>query len=289
MILFKYGESLGFTISIYMQHWFILLILSACLVWADEKDYTLQAEDVVAITVFQEDDLNKKATIDRSGNAAFNLIGSVKLSGLTVSEAEEMLTELYERDYLKNTQLSLEVVSYAMKWVVVVGDVANPGLVDLRDKEEALLSSVLTLSGGIIGGSKDGEIYIERDDAELDKMAISKSDSVKVKHGDMITVRIESRREKKEQEIKVFTVSGEVNRPGQVTLPSSGKMNIVTAIASAGSFKGIANKRDITVKRLTADGKYKLIKLDMKKINSGQAPMFYMQEDDIVQVKERIF
>ncbi|MFL6542590.1 MAG: polysaccharide biosynthesis/export family protein, partial [Chthoniobacterales bacterium] len=62
--------------------------------------YVLSANDQIAVEVFGEDDLRTNARLNGEGNLSLPLLGSVRLSGLTLTQAAARLTELYGKDYL---------------------------------------------------------------------------------------------------------------------------------------------------------------------------------------------
>lgn len=256
---------------------------------ASETEYKLQAGDSVVLTVFQEGDLDKQVTIDRAGYASFNLIRNIKLEGLTVSQAEKVLIDLYEADYLVSAQLNLEVVNYAKKWIIIVGDVATPGAVDLGAEGQLKLSSAMTRSGGVLQGSTKGKVFVERANGEVETHRLTSIGNLVVSHGDMVTVRLDALVEKAKDTPPTVTVAGHVARPGQVDLPSEGKLDIITAIALAGDFTRYANTRTVTVRRPVGDNGFRTIVLRMKDIAEGDAQMFHVQKGDIIVVKERTF
>ena len=103
---------------------FVLLLFVTASHADDEKkaeEYRLQQTDVIRMSIYQEDDMQTEALIGKSGTVSFPLIGAVTVKGLTVSEVEKKLKELYEKDYLVNAKVNVIVVSYAKKWVTVSG------------------------------------------------------------------------------------------------------------------------------------------------------------------------
>ena len=90
------------------------------------------------------------------------------------------------------------------------------------------------------------------------------------------------------QVILTATISGEVNRQGEIQLPASGKLDILSAIAKAGGLSRIANKKDATLRRFTPEG-YTVEEINIKDITSGKAPMLFIREGDILVIKESRF
>src|SRR5689334_17345182 len=86
-----------------------LLALLACTLilqpWravADTTAYKLGTGDKVRVTVFNEKDLSGDFDVNDQGLIALPLIGQVQVGGLTLSQAQELITQKYGKDYLVN-------------------------------------------------------------------------------------------------------------------------------------------------------------------------------------------
>ena len=90
------------------------------------------------------------------------------------------------------------------------------------------------------------------------------------------------------QVILTATISGEVNRQGEIQLPASGKLDILSAIAKAGGFSRIANQKEATLRRFTPQG-YTVENIKLRDIRDGKAPMLFIREGDILVIKESRF
>jgi polysaccharide export outer membrane protein len=113
------------------------------------SNYVLKPSDVIQIEIYQEDDLEKTARIEGDGTVSLALIGKVELAGLTVSEAKSLITELYDRDYLVDPQISVLVVSFSPKVVRVLGSVNNPGVVEIPHDRDLMLTEAIAEVRGI--------------------------------------------------------------------------------------------------------------------------------------------
>src|SRR5688572_28277812 len=58
-----------------------------------DGNYVLSAQDVVEITVFQEEELGVKARIGEDGTVAMPLIGAVRIGGRTVRQAQLLIED----------------------------------------------------------------------------------------------------------------------------------------------------------------------------------------------------
>ncbi len=89
--------------------------------------YQLSPNDQVAVEVFGEDDLRSNGRLNSEGNISLPLLGSVRLAGLTLTQAAGRLTELYGRDFLVNPKVNVSLVGYAPRRFTILGQVNRPG------------------------------------------------------------------------------------------------------------------------------------------------------------------
>ena len=113
------------------------------------SNYILQPSDVIEVEVYQEDDLYKMVRIEGDGTVALALIGKVEVAGLTVSEAKSLITNLYNRDYLVDPQVSVLVRSFSPKVIRVLGSVNRPGVVEMPPDRDLTLTEAIAEAGGI--------------------------------------------------------------------------------------------------------------------------------------------
>jgi Polysaccharide biosynthesis/export protein len=90
-------------------------------------DYVLQPEDVLRVQVFQEDDINKQGEvrISQEHTIFLPLIKIISLKGKTVRQAEDLIRDLYNKDFLVNPQVSVAVIKYAERSVSPAGTRAD--------------------------------------------------------------------------------------------------------------------------------------------------------------------
>jgi polysaccharide export outer membrane protein len=107
-----------------------LLLLGFSGLWsscaqADVAGYRLGTGDKLRVTVFNEKDLSGDFDVNDQGLVALPLIGQVKVGGLTISEAQDLITQKYGKDYLVNPRVNVEVLNY--RPFFILGEVKNPG------------------------------------------------------------------------------------------------------------------------------------------------------------------
>ena len=113
-----------------------------------ESDYVLVVGDVVQLNIFREPDLTTQATIARDGTVQLPLIREVQMAGLSIRDAREMLRQLYDKKFLVDPQVFLNVVKYAERKFTIMGQVARPGSYELQGGERMDLLEAIGLAGG---------------------------------------------------------------------------------------------------------------------------------------------
>lgn len=249
-------------------------------------EYKLQRNDSISMTMFQEEGMSRSALIGKSGSISFTLIGSVDVVGLTVPQLEQKLTELYKKDYFVDPKISVIITGYAAKNVIVSGAVVNPGGVPYPDEGTISLAQAIAASGGITEMGDTNRITIVRKKGgDPIVTTMNRAGTVELSPGDTALVHMLPLAN---QVAKIATIAGEVNRGGEIQLPASGKIDILSAIAKAGGLSRVANKKEATLRRLTPQG-YTVENINMKDVKSGKVPMVFIREGDILMIKESIF
>ena len=128
------------------------------------ENYVLKPSDVVSVEVYQEPDLEKSVRIEGDGSVALALVGKVKVAGMTVAEAQSLITDLYNRDYLVDPQVSLLVVQFSPRIVHVLGSVNYPGQVELPPDRDLTLTEAIAAVRGISRLGNPKSITIKRID-----------------------------------------------------------------------------------------------------------------------------
>lgn len=249
-------------------------------------EYRLQKNDSISMTMFQEEGMSRSALIGKSGSISFTLIGSVDVVDLTVPQLEQKLTELYKKDYFVDPKISVIITGYATKNVTVSGAVVNPGGVPYPDEGTISLAQAVAASGGITAMGDTNRITIVRKKGGSSVTTMNKAGTLELLPGDTALVHMLPL---EDQVAKTAMIGGEVNRGGDIVIPASGKIDILSAIAKAGGLSRVANKKEATLRRLTPQGQYTVETINMKDVKSGKAPMVFIREGDILMIKESIF
>ncbi len=126
--------------------------------------YELSVRDQIEISVYGEPDLSAAQRIDGRGQIRVPLLGTVKLIGMTVRQAEAFIQRSYvDQRILRNPMVTIRVVDYAPKEVSVLGAVATPGKLVFPIEANSLdIVDVISQMGGFTGIAKSNEVRVTR-------------------------------------------------------------------------------------------------------------------------------
>jgi polysaccharide biosynthesis/export protein len=122
-------------------------------------DYVIGPQDVLTIQVFDQADLGGKYTVEGDGTVSFPMIGRVKAGGLTLRTFETELRKRLADGYFRNPQVSVAMEQYRSQRIFVMGEVRNPGPVQLSGG--MTLIEALARAGSTTA-SASGEVAIVR-------------------------------------------------------------------------------------------------------------------------------
>lgn len=113
------------------------------------QHYRLYKYDVISLRIVGFDDLKDLDDIMIGTDGYVNLpyAGSVKLAGLTVEEAKAVLMQKFSK-YLKIPDMSIMVTTYGPRKVQVLGEVNEPGTVEL-DSDDMNVTSAISKAGWV--------------------------------------------------------------------------------------------------------------------------------------------
>ena len=114
---------------------------------ADSLRPVLGPSDVVEIRVFGEEELSGEHRISPEGMVRMPLIGAIKLDGKTPEAAAEMIESKYEKDFLHNAQITLNVKEFNSRKIYVLGEVKQPG--SYPYEEDMTVIAAIARAGGV--------------------------------------------------------------------------------------------------------------------------------------------
>jgi polysaccharide biosynthesis/export protein len=121
--------------------------------------YLLRPGDTLQLQYRLTPDLNQTVSVQPDGYVDLNVAGEVQVAGLTVTQAHDLIVSK-ESEHLNNPELNLILEEFTRPYVVVAGEVAKPGQIEMRDNMTAL--SAILLSGGFTQSAKSGQVIVFR-------------------------------------------------------------------------------------------------------------------------------
>jgi polysaccharide biosynthesis/export protein len=93
------------------------------------------------------------------GYVNLNVVGDVRVSDLTVEQAHDLIVRKAQ-EKLNDPELNLILKEFQQPYVVVAGEVAKPGKIDLRENTTAM--QAILLSGGFAPSAQSGQVLLFR-------------------------------------------------------------------------------------------------------------------------------
>ena len=110
------------------------------------SEYRIGAHDLLQISVFQVEDLDREVRVNSSGMISMPLIGAMQAGGRTVQELERLIAGKLTEGYLQSPQVSVFVKEFTSQRVTVEGSVKKPGIFPITGRT-SLLQAVAMAEG----------------------------------------------------------------------------------------------------------------------------------------------
>ena len=125
----------------------------------DAREYHISAEDVLQISVWKEEGLEKTVVVRPDGGVSFPLAGDVPAAGKTPAELETEIATRLQR-FIPDAVVTVSVMELKGLRIYVSGKVKNPGQFTVGRYVDVL--QALTLAGGLTPYANDSGIKILR-------------------------------------------------------------------------------------------------------------------------------
>lgn len=234
----------------------------------------LTAGDLLDVNVFKVPDLSAKdLRVESSGKISLPLVGSVPVAGLTITQAEQKITQRLTQ-FMQSPQVSISRTNQAIeKRVTVEGEVRTPGVFPIKGNLSFL--QAIALAQGLSSAGDSSNVYFyrngQRNIINLDQVRNGSMPDPQLRGDDRIVV---IRGEKR------VTVEGEVRTPG--VFPITDRLTFLQAIALAQGLSDVGDSRQIFFYR---NGQRYLVNLDLVRNGTIADPQL-LGDDRIVVMKD---
>ncbi len=121
--------------------------------------YLLRPGDTLQLQYHLTPDLNQTVVVQPDGYVSVNVAGDLHVAGMTVQQAHDLIVDK-ESGELNKPELNLSLEEFTRPYVVVAGEVAKPGQIEIRDNMTAL--SAILIAGGFTANAKSGQVIVFR-------------------------------------------------------------------------------------------------------------------------------
>lgn len=122
-------------------------------------EYRIGPEDVLHISVWKEDDLDRKVLVRPDGGVSFPLVGDIQVSGRTPLEVQDEIRSRLAR-YVPDAEVTVSVDKISGYTIFVLGEVNKPGQFTLGRYVDVV--QALTLAGGTTPYASERNMQILR-------------------------------------------------------------------------------------------------------------------------------
>jgi polysaccharide export outer membrane protein len=233
------------------------------------------------VMVYDEPDLSAHVRVDKEGNISLPFVKTIHVGGDTIAQAKQRIEDKFRADgILKNPQITIDVEQFATTSVTVMGEVQNPGKVQLlaphslldvigmTGGETSLAGNEVELKQPVNGSMQSTTYHYSRGD---DGSSIR---GVMVNPGDTVIVK----------RAGIVYVLGGVNQPGGYTMQESGELNVVQAVSLAKGLVMQAKVGGLRVVQHDANGNPVEVPVSYNKMMDGKEKPLQLAAGDIVYV-----
>ncbi len=291
------------------------------------EDYLLGKDDIISVTIpdlFPGAEVRPlQIQVMASGEIHLPQAGRVNIGGMNLLEARQAIYEAYAPDIFRDPQVNIALARRNVVEVVVLGEVASPGVVALPQFQNDVGHALAAASGLTRDSADFVEVHrrvnpdelllqdpaaqnacFERIDADqgdpkkiiripfrgLQPGSVSRED-VTLAPGDVVMVP--------NRKFEVFFVVGQLDASNLVRfsvgdrerelgsgliLPRDRDIDVVTAVAMAGDLDPIDSPTTVTVHRRLETGETLLVKVDILKARYDPRETILVKAGDIIYV-----
>ena len=251
---------------------------------ANAASYLLENNDLIRITVLNEDDLMTETRISKTGTIMFPLLGALQATGKSVADLQEEIRVKLDKDYIVHPDVTVSVLQYSEIRMSVLGEVQKPGIVDIPPVGGLDLLGAIAACGGYTPDADATHVNIRRvvNGKEVvltvDATELARNPTAQpflVQPDDAITVPYVK---------KWVTVLGEVQKPGKVILPTEGQLDLLGALALVSGYTPDADPTRVEVRR-TINGQDVVIPVNATELaRNSKVKAFILQPGDSITV-----
>jgi polysaccharide export outer membrane protein len=232
--------------------------------------------DLLEVSVYGAPEFLKQVRVADSGEITLPLIGSLRVAGLSIRQAEELVQQrLSDGKFFKDPQVSILEKEYATQGISVLGEVQRPGIYPLLGSRRVY--DAISAAGGVTNKAGNTITITHRlTPQEGETITLPPNQSfppkvnVEILPGDTIVV----------SKAGIVYVVGDVRMPSGFVMENT-DLTVLQAVAMAQGTNTTAKLDRTLLIRKSANGNQE-IPIPLGKIMSAQASDVKLEADDIV-------
>lgn len=241
------------------------------------SDFVIGDEDLLQIKLHDVPEFNYYVRVDSNGEVSLPMVGSVKVLGLTPTQAEQVIDKVIkDKGYYNNPQIYVAQHEFGgSRGISVLGEVEHPGMFPVMAPRK--LFDMISAAGGTTPKAGRDILISHRGNPQVQKLTFSSETdkqmdiNVDVYPGDTVMVT----------KAPIVYVVGDVKLPGGFILDKSNGLTILQAVALAQGANNTAALNNTKLIHKTPEGPHET-QVYLKKILAGKAEDLKLEADDIL-------
>lgn len=161
---------------------------------AASPSYRIGAGDLIAISVYQEEDLSTTVRVSETGAISFPLVGTIRIGGMSAQQATNEIAAQLRDGYLVNPVVTVSLVEQTKAKFTILGQVSKPGPYEMPANGSISFMEAIGMAGGFTRIASPSKCTVKRNSGELirvngkEQAAGDKQAVFKILPGDVITI-----------------------------------------------------------------------------------------------------
>jgi len=269
----------------------VTITTDPAILYPANRDVYLWHDDLITVRLFESPDYAPTARVGLDGTIQLPLIGSVRVEGLIVHQAQALIAQkLVSAGMYRDPQVSIQIVESPNQTATVIGElhglVAIIGERRLYDVLAAVgggggfssTATTVVVGGGGLPNTASHIITINRPGVEQPIVVDLGTDPAKSAEAN---IPIFPRDTIVVPRVGVVYLLGAFHTQGAIPLTQNSPLTLmkVAALTGGSGFEGKNN--DLRIIRSVGTGR-QVVRVDLKKIINGKAPDPVLQPEDII-------
>lgn len=147
-----------------------MILLSPCQAFASNDEFVVLPGDVLQITVWKEEGMDREVLVLSDGTITFPLVGTLLVKDKTLSDIRSLIKSTLSST-IPSASVTVSINAPLGHKIIILGQVQKPGEIVMGTNNVGVMQ-VISQSGGLTPYAEEGNITIIRRNAEGKKEVI---------------------------------------------------------------------------------------------------------------------